>query len=83
MQKLDEPFRHNDIFDNLSFFHSSDLSFENKRFFCSFWLIFCPLIRIRGSAYFCEFGSKTKNVADPTDMDLEKFFLAFSKKMAG
>ena len=30
-------------FYDLSFLNSSDLGFENKYFFCSFWLIFCPL----------------------------------------
>jgi len=49
MQQLDVLLRA-DIFDNLSFFNSSDLSF-------SFWLLICPWNRIRGSAYFCGSGS--------------------------
>ena len=33
MQQLDEPFRDENIFDNLSFFNSSVLSFKRDRFF--------------------------------------------------
>ena len=32
MLKLDKPFRDEEIFDNISFFNSSDLDFENIRF---------------------------------------------------
>ena len=47
-------------FYNLSFFNSSDLSFESKKaFFCSFWLKFCPLDPNPGS----------QNLADPTAPD--------------
>ena len=49
MQQLDEPFRQKDMFGNLSFFNSLR---EKDFFYLSFWLIFCPWIRIRGSEYF-------------------------------
>ena len=42
MLKLDEPSRNKEIFIISLFLNSSDLGFESKHFFCSFWLIFCP-----------------------------------------
>ena len=36
MQQLDEPFRDKDILNNLSFFNSSDLGIESRRFFAVF-----------------------------------------------
>ena len=48
MLKLDTPFRDKETFDYLSFFYSSDLSFEQKVVY-SFWLIFCPLHLYPGS----------------------------------
>ena len=43
MLKLDKPFRNQEIFIISIFFNSSDLGFDSKFFFYSFWLIFCPL----------------------------------------
>ena len=43
MLKLDEPFRDQEIFIISLFLTSSDLGFESKFCFCSFWLIFRTL----------------------------------------
>ena len=57
MLKLDKPFRDEEIFDNISFFNSSDLGFENIRFlFTVFSWQLAPWSRIRGSAYFSGSG---------------------------
>ena len=54
----------------LIFFNSSDLGFEVKFFFCSFWLIFHPY----GSGsvdphIFADPDPGSQNLADPTDPD--------------
>ena len=58
MLKLDEPFRKQEIF-IISLFSIVQIWVESKFFFCSFWLIFCPLDPDPGS----------QNLADPTDPD--------------
>ena len=62
MQQLDEPFRDKDIFDNLSFFNSSDLTFESKSFFLQFLDNILP--------WDLDLGSQ--NVADPTDPETDQ-----------
>ena len=64
MQELDEPYRDKDIFDNLSFFIRSVLSFKNIRFVCSFWLILCPWISGNPNI-FAEPDPGSQNVTDP------------------
>ena len=66
MLKLDEPFRDEDILDNLSFFKRSDLGFESERFLFD--------ILPTGSEavdphIFADPDPRSQNVADPTDPD--------------
>ena len=51
-----------EIFDNLSFFNSSDLGFV-----CSFWLVFCPLDSDPHTS--ADLDPGIQNIADPTDPD--------------
>lgn len=55
-----KTFGNKEIFDKTSFYNRLDLVFESKHFFCIIWSIFCPLIRIRGSAYADPDWKKTK-----------------------
>jgi len=63
------------IFLNISFLKVQIWDWREKKLPNIFWLIFCPLDnRIRGSAYFCESGSRKpkwwgsiSNGSDPYD----------------
>ena len=55
--KLDEPIRNEEIFIISLFPQVMNWVLEVKKFF---YVVFTPWIRIRGSAFFCEFGSGSR-----------------------
>ena len=59
MLNFDEPFRNQEIFIISLFSIVQTWALRVKFFFCSFWLIFCPLDPDPGS----------QSLADPTDPD--------------